>query len=48
MTARYEVVGALDRSVADAIGTIGGDAILIDDGNDEILVARPATGDDDD
>ena len=47
MTARYEVVGALDRSVADTMGDIGGDAILVDDGNDEILVARPATGDDD-
>jgi|GEM_PF-3125595 hypothetical protein len=47
MTARYEVVGALDRSVADAMGNLGGDAILVDDGNDEVLVARPATGDDD-
>lgn len=47
MTTRYEVVGALDRSVADAVGHLGGGAILVDDGNDEILVARPAAGDDD-
>lgn len=29
------------------MGNLGGDAILVDDGNDEVLVARPATGDDD-
>jgi len=48
MTVRYEVVGALDRSVAESMGDIGGDAILVDDGDDELLVARPAAGGDDD
>ncbi|MFB1066462.1 hypothetical protein [Natrinema sp. H-ect4] len=47
MTDRYEVVGALDRSVADEVGNLGGGAILVDDGNDEILVARPEAGEDD-
>lgn len=49
MTVRYEVVGALDRGVADSMGDIGGNAILVDDGDDEILIARPTTeGDSDD
>lgn len=46
MTARYEVVGALDRSVAESVGHLGGGAILVDDGDGDLLVARPA-GDDD-
>ncbi|NKE37133.1 hypothetical protein GWG54_15145 [Natronococcus sp. JC468] len=41
MTVRYGVVGALDRGVADAMGDIGGNAILVDDDNDEILVTQP-------
>ncbi|WP_160167002.1 hypothetical protein [Natronococcus jeotgali] len=41
MTVRYEVVGALDRGVADAMDDIGDNAIFVDDGNDENLVTQP-------
>ncbi|QRV14256.1 hypothetical protein JMJ58_15085 [Haloterrigena salifodinae] len=47
MTVRYEVVGALDRGVVDAMGGLGSDAILVDDGDEDLLIAQPATGGDD-
>ncbi|WP_169924321.1 hypothetical protein [Natrinema ejinorense] len=50
MTARYEVVGALERSAAEQIAgaasTIGDDMILVDDGDEEVLIAQPAGGND--
>ncbi|AFZ74599.1 hypothetical protein [Natronobacterium gregoryi] len=47
MTSRYDVVGAIERSVAESMGRIGGDAILVDDGGDELLIARPTEDSDD-
>ncbi|WP_170972346.1 hypothetical protein [Natronorubrum halophilum] len=45
MTTRYEVIGAVDRSVADLETTAG--LILVDDGDEDLLIAQPAEGDDD-
>lgn len=50
MTVRYVVVGAIDRSAAEQIAgaeaTIGDETILVDDGDEEVLIAQPAGGDD--
>ncbi len=46
MTARFEVVGAVDRSMAERLHAAD-DLILVDDGDDELLLAQPAEGDDD-
>lgn len=39
----YEVVGAVDRAAAETLGTIG-ETILVDDGDDEYLIATPKGG----
>ncbi|WP_254768275.1 hypothetical protein [Salinilacihabitans rarus] len=44
MTLRYEVVGAVDRSVGDSLD-LGGETILVDDGDDDLLLAQPTGGD---
>ena len=46
MTARYEVVGAVDRSTADVLEAAD-DVILVDDGDEDLLIAQPASDDDD-
>jgi len=50
MSARYQVVGAIDRSAAEQIegaeSVIGDGTILVDDGDEEILIAQPTGGDD--
>ncbi|MDQ2052922.1 hypothetical protein RBH26_20995 [Natronolimnohabitans sp. A-GB9] len=46
MTARYEVVGAVDRSTAGVLETAD-DLILVDDGDEELLIAQPAARGDD-
>jgi hypothetical protein len=47
-TKQYEVVGAIERHVGEHFRTEG-DTILVDDGDDELLIAQPKTsaGDDD-
>ncbi|WP_226479125.1 hypothetical protein [Natrinema amylolyticum] len=45
MTVYYDVIGKVDRSVADSF-TADPDLILVDDGDDDLLIAEPA-GDDD-
>ncbi|GAB3669612.1 hypothetical protein [Halopiger thermotolerans] len=45
MTARYEVIGRVDRSVAGSF-TSDPDLILVDDGDEELLIAEPACDDD--
>ncbi|WP_154660444.1 hypothetical protein [Halopiger goleimassiliensis] len=42
MTVRYEVIGTVDRSVVGSF-TADPDLILIDDGDDELLIAQPAS-----
>lgn len=45
MTDVYETVGAIDRSMADHIETTDG-SILVDDGDGDLLVAKPKPADD--
>ncbi|NUC71748.1 hypothetical protein HTZ84_05390 [Haloterrigena sp. SYSU A558-1] len=47
MTTRYEVVGAVDRSTADVLETAA-DVILVDDGNEDLLIAQRTEREDDD
>lgn len=44
MTDVYEVVGAVDRSMADHIETTDG-SILVDDGDEDLLMAKPKSAD---
>lgn len=44
MSEVYEVVGAIERSVAETLGPSDG-TILVDDGDGEFLIARPKEGD---
>ena len=50
MSARYQVVGAIERSAAEQIegaeSVIGDGTILVDDGDELILIAQPTGGDD--
>lgn len=41
MSSRYEVVGTLERATANSMGSICEDAILVDNGDDELFIARP-------
>ena len=46
MTERYQSVGTIDRAAATHI-RVGRDQILVDTGDDDLHIAEPAGGDDD-
>ncbi|WP_154670595.1 hypothetical protein [Natrarchaeobaculum sulfurireducens] len=46
MSVRYQSVGTIDRAAASSI-RVGDQQILVDTGDDELHIAEPAGGEDD-